>query len=153
MISSNNSVNNGFFPQQIILYIDHFRYSFIVCNGCLFWVLRTENHPVIMAEDIICTWDSLKTCELMEKLFLSYQCIRPWSNMEYCDGINNFSNSTACTGSSRCRRWLTSPCQRCCSLSGQHLVFLRKNPADPTGHLLATAAEGLPLHVWLRHLP
>jgi hypothetical protein len=93
MISSNNSVNNGFFPQQIILYIDYFRYSFIVCNGCLFWVLRTENHPVMVAEDIIRSWDSLKTCELMEKLFLSYQCIRPWSNMEYCDGINNFSNS------------------------------------------------------------
>jgi hypothetical protein len=47
----------------------------------------------MVAEDIIRSWDSLKTCELMEKLFLSYQCIRPWSNMEYCDGINNFSNS------------------------------------------------------------
>jgi hypothetical protein len=35
----------------------------------------------------------------MEKLFLSYQCIRPWPNMEYCDGINNFSNSVRATDS------------------------------------------------------
>ena len=82
MTSSNNSVNNGFFQQLIILYIDHFRYSFVACNECLFWLLRTENHPVMVAEDFIHSWDSINTWELMEKLILSYQCIRPWSNKE-----------------------------------------------------------------------
>ncbi len=82
MTSSNNSVNNGFFQQLIILYIDHFRYSFVACNECLFWLLRTENHPVMVAEDFIHSWGSIKTCELMEKLILSYQCIRTWSNKE-----------------------------------------------------------------------
>ncbi len=61
MISSNNSVNNGFFQQLIILYIDHFRYSSVACNGCLFWLLRTENHPVMVEEHFIHSWGSLKT--------------------------------------------------------------------------------------------
>ncbi len=63
----NNSVNSGFFQQLIILYIDHFRYSSVACNGCLFWVLRTEeNHPVMVAEDFIHSWGSVNTCELMK---------------------------------------------------------------------------------------
>jgi hypothetical protein len=54
----NNSVDNGFFQRQIIQYIDHIRYSFVACNGCLFLLLRTENHPVMVAEDFIHSWDT-----------------------------------------------------------------------------------------------
>jgi hypothetical protein len=61
------------FPEaNRVLYIDHLRYSTVACNGCLFWLPRSENHPVMAAEDLIHSWDSLKTCEAMEKLILSY---------------------------------------------------------------------------------
>ncbi len=53
----NNSVDNGFFQQLIIQYIDHIRYLSVACNGSLFWLLRTENHPVMAAEDFIHSWD------------------------------------------------------------------------------------------------
>jgi hypothetical protein len=82
MIALNNSVNNGFLQQLIVLYIYYIQYSSVACNGCLFWVLRTENHPVMVAEEFIHSWGLLKTCELMEKIIISYQCISPWSNME-----------------------------------------------------------------------
>jgi hypothetical protein len=52
------------------------------CDGCLFWVLGKENHPVMVAEDLIHSWGLIKTCEVMEKFILSYQCILPWSNMQ-----------------------------------------------------------------------
>ncbi len=32
----NNSVDNGFFQQLIIQYIDHIRYSYVACNGFYF---------------------------------------------------------------------------------------------------------------------
>ncbi len=46
----------------------------------------------MVAEEFIHSWGSLKTCELMEKIILSYQCISPWPSTEG-NGVNNISNS------------------------------------------------------------
>ncbi len=75
------------------LYNANLRYFFVVFDERHFWLMRTDKHPVMVADDILHSHGGLQTCVVTEKKIIAYERENPWYNTQKGDGIIRFCNS------------------------------------------------------------
>jgi hypothetical protein len=69
------------------------RYFFVVFDERHFWLMRTDKHSVMVADDILHSHCGLQTCIVMGKKIIAYEREHPWYNTQKGDGIDRSSNS------------------------------------------------------------
>ncbi len=69
--------------------------------------MRTDKHPVMVADDILHSHGGLQTCVLTEKKIIAYERENPVYNTQKGDGIIRFCNSVAEWGVLRLMVWFS----------------------------------------------